>query len=184
MARSDPSPATPYPAHLVHLAIEEMPMLRFLLPVLLLALLGAGARADEVGSFANDWTGNGLVVEAFADPQVAGVTCHVVHFDRSVIDRLTKGNWFENPSNSSISCTQAGAITIGKIALGKKGEEIFSQRLSLFFKSMAVRRIYDQKNDTLVYVAYSRQIKDASAKMGLSTVSLYNAHATWTTAKP
>jgi CreA protein len=48
--------------------------------------------------------------------------------------------------------------------------------MSLFFKSIAVRRIYDQKNDTLIYVAYSRQITDASAKMGLSTVSLYNTH--------
>ena len=159
-------------------------MVRSLLPMALLSLFCAGARADVVDSFSNDWTGNGLVVEAFADPSVDGVTCHIVHFDRSVIDRLTKGNWFENPSNSAISCSQSGQITIGKIALGARGEEIFSQRMSLFFKSIAVRRIYDQKNDTLVYVAYSRQIKDASAKMGLSTVSLYNAHANWTNGKP
>jgi CreA protein len=159
-------------------------MTRYLLPALVLGLLCGAARADEVASFANDWTGNGLVVEAFADPAVAGVTCHVVHFDRSVIDRLTKGNWFENPSNSAISCTQTGPITVGKIALGHKGEEIFSQRMSLFFKSIAVRRIYDQKNDTLIYVAYSRQVKDASAKMGLSTVALYNTHPNWTGPKP
>jgi CreA protein len=159
-------------------------MTRYFLPIALLCLLGIGARAETIGSFSNDWTGNGLVVEAFTDPQVAGVTCHVVHFDRSVIDRLTKGNWFENPSNSAISCSQTGPITIGKIGLGAKGEEIFSQRMSLFFKSIAVRRIYDQKNDTLVYVAYSRQIKDASAKMALSTVSLYNARPNSAIAKP
>lgn len=159
-------------------------MIRYLVPILSAILFTATARADEVGSFSNDWTGNGLVVEAFGDPGVAGVTCHVVHFDRSVLDRLTKGNWFENPSNSAISCTQTGPITVGKIALGRKGEEIFSQKMSLFFKSIAVRRIYDQKNDTLIYVAYSRQIKDASAKMGLSTVSLYNTHPSWTAAKP
>ena len=159
-------------------------MIRLLLPAILLCLSAAAARAETVGKFSNDWTGNGIVVEAFADPQVAGVTCHIVHFDRSVIDRLTKGNWFENPSNSAISCTQTGPITIGRIALGAKGEEIFSQRMSLFFKSIAVRRIYDKKNDTLVYVAYSRQIKDASAKMGLSTVSLFNAHPVWASAKP
>jgi CreA protein len=159
-------------------------MRRYVLLTALLCLAGAGARAEQVGRFSNDWTGNGLVVEAFADPKIAGVTCHIVHFDRSVIDRLTKGNWFENPSNSAISCGQTGPVAIGKIALGPKGEEVFSQRMSLFFKSIAVRRIYDQKNDTLIYVAYSRQIKDASAKMGLSTVSLYNAHPTWTDAKP
>jgi CreA protein len=56
--------------------------------------------------------------------------------------------------------------------------------MSLFFKSIAVRRIYDQKNDTLIYVAYSRQITDASAKMGLSTVSLYDTHPISAGAKP
>jgi CreA protein len=151
----------------------------------MLCCLAAGAaRAEDVGRFSNDWTGNGMVVEAFADPKVTGVTCHLVRFDRSVIDRLTKGNWFENPSNSAISCERTGPIVIGKIATGPRGEDVFSARLSLFFKSMAVRRIYDQKNDTLVYVAYSRQVKDASAKMALSTVPLYGSAVSWTSAKP
>jgi CreA protein len=73
---------------------------------------------------------------------------------------------------------------IGRIATGPKGEEVYSERLSLFFKSMAVRRIFDRKNNTLVYVAYSRQIKDASAKMALATVPLYGAEVTWTEKKP
>ena len=155
------------------------------LPLLLLFCLSAGvSRADEVGSFSNDWTGNGIVVEAVPDPKVRGVTCHLVHFDRSVIDRLTKGNWFENPSNSSISCQQTGPIMIGKIVTGAKGEEVFSERMSLFFKSIAVRRIYDKATDTLVYVAYSRQVKDASAKMSLSTIALFNANPAWSAGKP
>ena len=159
-------------------------MTRTMLLLLFLCAAVGAARADEVGRFSNDWTGNGMVVEAFADPKVAGVTCQLVHFDRSVIDRLTKGNWFENPSNSAISCVQSGPIVIGKIVTGANGEEVFSQRMSLFFKSIAVRRIYDKKNNTLVYVAYSRQVKDASAKMGLSAVSLFNANATWSAGKP
>ena len=159
-------------------------MLRKLPLILLLCLSAAVSRAEDVGRFSNDWTGNGMVVEAVPDPKVAGVTCHLVRFDRSVIDRLAKGNWFENPSNSGISCEQTGPIVIGKIATGAKGEEVFSERLSLFFKSMAVRRIYDRKNDTLVYVAYSRQVKDASAKMALATVPLYGGAVSWTVAKP
>src|SRR5271155_4309560 len=127
--------------------------LSYLLAAALLCLAAAVARAEQVGSFSNDWTGNGMGVQAFADPQIAGVTCHVVHFDRSVLDRLTKGNWFENPSNSAISCQQTGPIVIGKIVTSAKGEEVFSQRMSLFFKSIAVRRIYDKTNNTLVYVA-------------------------------
>ena len=35
------------------------------------------------------------VIDAVTDPKVSGVTCHVTYFDRSVIDRLKKGNWFE-----------------------------------------------------------------------------------------
>ncbi len=35
---------------------------------------------------------------------------------------------------------------------------MFSQRISLVFKSLGVRRIFDEKNQTLVYVVYSRQI--------------------------
>jgi CreA protein len=152
--------------------------------VLLCVLAVGGARAEEVGRFSNDWTGNGMVVEAFADPKVAGITCHLVRFDRSVVDRLTKGNWFENPSNSAIACERTGPIVVGRIATGPKGEEVYSERLSLFFKSMAVRRIYDRKNNTLVYVAYSRQVKDASAKMALATVPLYGGEVTWSGGHP
>jgi CreA protein len=159
-------------------------MIRQFVPIVFFCLLAGLSRADEVGRFSNDWTGNGIVVEAVADPKVGGITCHLVHFDRSVIDRLAKGNWFENPSNSGISCQQTGPIVIGKIVTSAKGEEVFSERMSLFFKSIAVRRIYDKANDTLVYVAYSRQVKDASAKMGLSTIALFNANVTWSTGKP
>jgi CreA protein len=144
-----------------------------------LLLLATPAVAEEVGSFRNDWTGNSIVVEAVNDPKVDGVTCHLTHFDRSLIDRLSKGNWFIDPSNSSISCRQTGPITVHDISLSSKGEEVFSERLSLIFKSLAVRRIYDKKNDTLVYVVYSRQVKDASAKMAISTVALFKNDVTW-----
>jgi len=159
-------------------------MILQLVLIVFFCLLAGLSRADEVGRFSNDWTGNGIVVEAVADPKVAGITCHLVHFDRSVIDRLAKGNWFENPSNSGISCQQTGPIVIGKIVTSAKGEEVFSERMSLFFKSIAVRRIYDKANDTLIYVAYSRQVKDASAKMGLSTIALFNGNAAWSAGKP
>jgi CreA protein len=159
-------------------------MIRQLSLLLMFCVAAGTARADQVGRFSNDWTGNGIVVEAVADPKVGGVTCHLVHFSRGVIDRLAKGNWFEDPSNSGISCRQTGPIVIGKIVTSAKGEEVFSERMSLIFKSIAVRRIYDTTSDSLVYVAYSRQVKDASAKMSLSTVALFNAEPTWSAGKP
>ena len=153
--------------------------MRFLLIAAFL-IAAAPAFAEEVGSFRNDWTGNSIVVEAVHDPKVDGVTCHLTHFDRSLIDRLSKGNWFIDPSNSSISCRQTGPITVHDISLSAKGEEVFSERLSLIFKSLAVRRIYDKQNDTLVYVVYSRQVKDSSAKMAISTIALFKNDVTWT----
>ena len=146
---------------------------------LMLLVAASQAAAEDVGRFRNDWTGNGIVVEAVADPKVQGVTCHISRFSRSVIDRLTKGNWFVDPSNSSIACQETGPVKIGDIDLSMSGEEVFSERLSLIFKSLAVRRIYDKANTTLIYVIYSRQVKDASAKMSISTVPLYGHDVTW-----
>ena len=141
------------------------------------------ADADDVGRFRNDWTGNGIVVEAVADPKVQGVTCHISRFSRSVIDRLVKGGWFVDPSNSSIACHQTGPMTISDIDTSMSGEEVFSERLSLIFKSLAVRRIYDKKNMTLIYVIYSRQVKDASAKMSIATIPLYGRDVNWASDK-
>ena len=160
-------------------------MTRLLLAFFAVFLIAAPASAaDEVGSFRNDWTGNRIVVEAIPDPKVQGITCHLSHFDRSIIDRLSKGNWFEDPSNTSIACRQTGAVTVGNIDTSEAGEEVFSERASLVFKSIAIRRIYDRRNDTLIYVAYSRQVQDASAKMSVTTVPLYGTNANWTGRKP
>jgi CreA protein len=137
------------------------------------------ASAEDVGRFKNDWTGNTIVVEAVADPKVQGVSCHISRFSRGVIDRLSKGNWFVDPSNSSIACQKTGPVAVGDIDTSANGEEVFSERLSLIFKSLAVRRIYDKKNATLVYVIYSRQVKDASAKMSITTVPLYGVDVKW-----
>ena len=101
-----------------------------------------------------------------------------------VIDRLQKGNWFEDPSNASIACRQTGPITIGKIEMDEDGEEVFKQRQSLIWKSVVVTRIYDKQNDTLIYLAHARQVQDGSAKMSISTVPLYGQQVTWSEGKP
>jgi CreA protein len=144
----------------------------------------AAALADEVGKVGVDWFGNDIVVEAISDPKVEGVTCHVAYFDRGLIDRLHKGNWFEEPSDSSISCRQTGPLKIGDIDLGEDGEEVFKQGISLIWKKQVVNRIYDRKNDTLIYLSHSRQVQNGSAKMGTSTVPLYGQDVVWTKGKP
>lgn len=152
--------------------------------ITLTCMAGLAQAADRVGEVGVDWTGNDIVIDAVPDPKVQGVTCHVTYFERGVIDRLRNGNWFEDPSNSSIACRQTGAITIGDIDLDQGGEEVFKAGLSLIWKSLVVNRIYDKKNDTLIYLIHSREVIDGSAKMAISTVPLYNQQVTWTEGKP
>lgn len=146
------------------------------IPFAFLAACGAGQH-EEVGEFKNDLIGNEIKLEALKDPKVSGVTCHLSYFDRGFWDRAAKGNWFENPSNSSIACRQTGPIVIGDIDLDRSGEEVFSQQQSLIFKQLAVRRIYDAANSTLIYVAFTRKPVEGSAKMSISTISLYGQDA-------
>ncbi|WP_310189378.1 CreA family protein [Mesorhizobium sp. BE184] len=158
-------------------------MLKGFLAIASLACAGAAA-AQEVGKVGVDWLGNDIVIEAVKDPKVEGITCHVSYFDRGVIDRLQKGNWFEDPSDSSISCRQTGPITIGDIDLGEEGEEVFKQGISLIWKKQVVNRIYDKSTETLIYLSHSRQVQDGSAKMSLTTVPLYGQSVVWAKGKP
>ena len=138
----------------------------------MLALISGPALAEEVGRVGVDWTGNDIIVDAVADPKVQGVTCHLAYFDRSVIDRLSQGNWFEDPSNSAIECARTGPVRIGDIRRGEKGEDVFSASRSLIFKSLRVKRIYDEKNQVLIYLAHANELQEGSAKMSISTVAL------------
>lgn len=161
-------------------------MIRSLATAALAGLLAfpLAARAEEVGEVGVDWLGNDIIIEAISDPEVQGVTCHVSYFERGVIDRLQKGNWFEDPSDSSIACRQTGPIRIGDIDLSKDGEEVFNQGISLIWKQQVVNRIYDRKNQTLIYLSHSRQVQDGSAKMAISTVPLYGQQVEWTKGRP
>ncbi|MDP8250245.1 CreA family protein [Pseudochrobactrum saccharolyticum] len=141
-------------------------------------------QAEEIGKVGVDWLGNDIVIDAVSDPKVQGVTCHLASFSRGMIDRLQKGNWFEDPSNASISCEQTGPITIGDIKLGKGGERVFSERTSLIWKKLVITRIYDQTNNTLIYLAHASQVQDGSAKTSLSTVPLYRGDVMWEKGKP
>lgn len=160
-------------------------MLRTLTATALIAMMGVSTTlAEEVGEVGVDWLGNDIVIEAVSDPDVEGVTCHISYFDRGLIDRLQKGNWFEDPSNSSIACRQTGPIKIGEIELDEDGEEVFKQRRSIIWKQLVVKRIYDRTNDTLIYLSHSRQVQDGSAKMSMSTVPLFGAEVEWVEGKP
>ena len=145
----------------------------------MLAALCSPVLADEIGDVSVDWLGGDIKVEAIEDPKVQGVTCHVSYFDRGLIDRLRNGQLFTDPSNSSIACRQTGPLIIGDIGRDDDGEKVFSQRTSLIWKSIEVTRLFDEKNQTIVYLSHATQVKDGSAKMALSTVPLFGQQVTW-----
>ncbi|MCP1167516.1 CreA family protein [Limimaricola litoreus] len=149
----------------------------FRLPALALALLPAASNAEVVGKVGVDWVGNDVIVEAIPDPKVEGVTCHIAYFERSVIDRLSQGNWFEDPSNASIDCRQTGPITLGDIDRSRDGESVFRESRSIILKTIRISRIYDEANQVLIYLAHGSELTQGSAKMSLSTIPLYDTNA-------
>ncbi|MBG0761317.1 hypothetical protein BOO22_18105 [Vibrio cidicii] len=111
-------------------------------------------------------------LNTLVDPLVPGVTCHIasIEADLSLAD----------PSDSSIACRQTGEITSEMIAAIDKsdsGEVVFKKSKSVFFKSMKIRRIFDAKNQTLMYVSYSTKETSGSFKHSLSTVPLWGTKA-------
>ncbi|SDZ03327.1 CreA protein [Jannaschia faecimaris] len=131
--------------------------------------------AEQVGEVGVDWVGNDIVIDAISDPKVEGVTCHIAYFDRSLIDRLSQGNWFEDPSNASIACRQTGPIKVGDIDRSQDGEQVFRESRSIILKSLRIKRIFDEANQTLIYLAHAQELTEGSAKMSISTVPLYGA---------
>lgn len=138
----------------------------------LVALASCGKPENQVGGFSNDLLGNEIVVEALADPDIPNVVCHVAYFNRSALDRLRQGNWFENPSNTTVSCQRTGDLDLSRVDLDVSGEEIFKQRQSPFFKNTALRRIVDLDHRAILYVSHARELIEGSAKMDMSSVPL------------
>ncbi len=112
-----------------------------------------------------------VIVHAFDDPKVKGVTCYL-----SVVETGgVKGaiGLAEDPNQTSIACRQTGEIVVGSIERSKEGEVVFSEKQSLFFKHLKVRRIYDEPKKVILYVAFSERILDGSYETGISAIPLY-----------
>ena len=144
-------------------------MKKIIVALCLAALITACSVGDvSLGAF----TLKDIKLNMLQDDIVSGVTCHIA----SIEDNFS----FSDPSDSSISCRRTGEITtdmIAKIDKSKSGEVVFKKSKSIFFKSMKIRRIYDAKNQTLMYLSYSTTEISGSFKHSLSTVPLWGTTA-------
>jgi len=119
--------------------------------------------SDEVGDVSLGlFTTKDIKVEMLRDPVVHGVTCHISNIDADLD--------FADPSDMGISCRQTGAITAAMIAAidkSKSGTIVFKKSKSILFKSLKIRRIYDAKSQSLLYIAYSTKETKGSFKHSL-----------------
>ncbi|OOE95332.1 CreA family protein [Salinivibrio sp. AR640] len=143
--------------------------------LLILALTATlvGCENDEVGDVSlGMFTMKDIKLNHLVDPVVSGVTCHVASVEANLS--------FSDPSDSAISCRQTGEITpemLANIDKSTSGEIVFRKSKSIFFKSMKIRRIFDAKNQTLMYLSYSTKETSGSFKHSLSTVPLWGTKA-------
>ncbi|BCG22980.1 hypothetical protein TUM18999_11710 [Pseudomonas tohonis] len=130
------------------------------------------ASAEEIGSVSTvfKWVGpnDKIVVEAFDDPKVEGVTCYL---SRAKTGGVKGGlGLAEDRAEASIACRQVGAIHFkGEL---KDGEEVFKERTSLVFKTMQVVRFFDQKRNTLVYLVYSDRVIEGSPQNAVTAIPI------------
>lgn len=133
------------------------------------------AHAETVGDVDTvfKWVGpdHKIVVEAYDDPRVQGVTCYVSRAKTGGISGAL--GLAEDKSEASIACRQVGLISFS--APLKAQEEIFSERMSVLFKKLRVVRMVDRKRNTLVYLTYSERVVEGSPQNSVTAVAVDRA---------
>ena len=145
--------------------------------LLILALLACAlsARAERVGDvdtvFKLIGPDHKIVVDAYDDPEVKGITCYV---SRAKTGGIKGGlGLAEDKAEASIACRQTGPISFAKPL--KKQDEMFSERISLVFKRLRVVRMVDRKRNTLVYLTYSDRVVEGSPQNSVTAVAVDRA---------
>ena len=128
--------------------------------------------AEEIGSVSTVFKLLGpndkIVIEAFDDPKVEGVTCHLSRAKKGGVSGAV--GLATDTSDAAIACRQVGPITIKEEL--EDGEPVFNKRTSVLFKTMQVVRFLDKKREVLVYLVYSDKLIDGSPKNSISTVPI------------
>ncbi len=134
--------------------------------------VAAGARAEPIGSVDTAFKLIGpdhkIVVDAYDDPKVAGVTCYVSRAKTGGISGAL--GVAEDKAEASIACRRVGPISFAQPI--EAHEEMFSERISLLFKRLRVVRMVDRKRNTLVYLTYSDRLVDGSPKNSVTVVPI------------
>ena len=110
-----------------------------------------------------------IVVDAYDDPKVAGVTCYVSRAKTGGIKGAL--GLAEDKAEASIACRQVGPISFTGKRLEVQ-EEMFNERISLVFKRLRVVRMVDKARNTLVYLTYSDRVIEGSPQNSVTAVAV------------
>ncbi len=137
-----------------------------------LCLVAAAAHAEPIGDVntAFQWIGpdHKIVVEAYDDPKVAGITCYVSRAKTGGIKGAL--GVAVDKAEASIACRQVGPVSIRQPL--PQQEEVFSERMSLLFKRLRIVRMVDRTRNTLVYLTYSDRLVDGSPQNAVTAVAV------------
>ena len=140
--------------------------------VLALACGAAAVHAEPIGDVdtAFQWVGpdHKIVVEAYDDPKVVGVTCYVSRAKTGGIKGAL--GLAVDKSEASIACRQVGPVSV-KQPLPQQ-EEVFNERLSILFKRLRIVRMVDRSRNTLVYLTYSDRLIEGSPQNAVTAVAV------------
>lgn len=146
------------------------PVARLLLAGLATVGAASAASAETVGcvdtAFKLLGANHKICIEAFDDPEIPGVACHLSQARTGGISGSL--GLAEDPSRFSLACRQVGPITLPAKLPAKK--EVFDASTGIFFKETRVVRLYDKKRNTLVYLSYSTKLVDGSPMNAISSV--------------
>jgi len=137
-----------------------------------LSAWGGTARAESIGEvdtvFKLIGPDHKIVVDAWDDPKVGGVTCYV---SRAKTGGITGAMGLaEDKAEASIACRQVGPLSFDKPLPTQ--EEVFTERQSILFKKLRVVRMVDKKRNTLVYLTYSDRVIEGSPKNSVTAVAV------------
>ena len=107
-----------------------------------------------------------IVIESYDDPKIDGITVFV----SKAVKGGVKGalGVAEDTSDVDIAVRQTGPIHVRETF--NNGDDAFSERRSLVFKTLHVSRFWDAAHATFVYLIWSDKVLNGSPKNSISAV--------------
>ena len=138
--------------------------------VLCTLVLAACVQAQQVGEVSTAFiligANHKVVVDAYDDPKVKGITCYVSRAKTGGV--MGAIGLAEDKSEASIACRQVGPISFGDKKIDNQ-EEMFNERISVVFKKLRVVRMVDRKRNVLVNLKVMRFLLQRRERLAQTT---------------